>query len=459
MLDDILVLSAIALSLTGFTSWILFFILKVSLAYNIISIATNREVLLKCKWQSIIITLPFLWAMLIGYVNNNTGLLYEVPLFLYAPITFLILFLRPRSSNFVGWLVTLCVSITTYHVIVFFLLFTFGSQSWLGYFQTSTGMSIQPHNGFTKVYTNQATPMGFLIPLLLVMQVRRQTILNFLLLTACFLMALLMARKIILLSLVVTILGIAVYLVSTRSSMKTLITRTILAPLLAILLLPVVSLVDMRVYTQLIIDSPATILFDDLKLSPDFGEGGIELDLYTSFIDGGRIRELRGGRSNRCGIDISIQGSANRGGSIRRNQVILLLDEIYSAPLFGKGAGYVVPNCVRSEVLPWRFELAWLALTMNFGLVGLLLVAGTYIWWVLHAIPALPEKLLPIFSKLRGLKVGPSGQFSAGSLPLIVGSLSFVFNTLTNPYIMSVETLWILFVPYLLFTQFKNVNA
>lgn len=118
------------------------------------------------------------------------------------------------------------------------------------------------------------------------------------------------------------------------------------------------------------------------------------------------------------------------GALIRRAQTIVLLDEMSKFPVFGTGFGYVIQTCIRSEGQPWRFELGLLSLTMNVGIFGMLVYAIAYLWWLWLAVR--------------------QGLLMEKTFPLIAGSILFIACSATNPYIFSVENIWIYFIPYLI---------
>jgi hypothetical protein len=75
-------------------------------------------------------------------------------------------------------------------------------------------------------------------------------------------------------------------------------------------------------------------------------------------------------------VDEVARGATSESSSVRLEQVPELLDGFYENPLVGSGMGAVLPSGYRrSEVVPWSFELAYLQLLFQTGIVGILLLA------------------------------------------------------------------------------------
>lgn len=51
-----------------------------------------------------------------------------------------------------------------------------------------------------------------------------------------------------------------------------------------------------------------------------------------------------------------------------------LLLKVYNSPLLGHGLGSYVSEYIRFDDTPWNYELQWLSLVMNFGILGLIFI-------------------------------------------------------------------------------------
>ncbi|MES2363874.1 MAG: hypothetical protein V4646_19040, partial [Pseudomonadota bacterium] len=137
--------------------------------------------------------------------------------------------------------------------------------------------------------------------------------------------------------------------------------------------------------------------------------------------------------SNVCALENYLDAGVapdKLGPAVRNAQVSTLRKEISARPFFGQGLGYVSADCIRSEQQPWRFELTYLGMALNIGLVGMALFGLVYLRWLKIAFSA----LLP----------------RQETVPILCGSAFFLICSASNPYILSVEYLWIYFIPFLL---------
>ena len=147
---------------------------------------------------------------------------------------------------------------------------------------------------------------------------------------------------------------------------------------------------------------------------------GLFLVAFTALI-GMDLRSL----SNRMVSQIDLaDGSAVRGG-----QAEFLLDAWGDRPIFGHGAGAVVPGMIRNVESPWTFELTYLTMLLCFGMVGFLVLT---IWgaWVLW--------------RLAPLSVCADG----GSAAILAGFVGSVIAASINPYLTKIDGMWMVMVPF-----------
>lgn len=69
-------------------------------------------------------------------------------------------------------------------------------------------------------------------------------------------------------------------------------------------------------------------------------------------------------------IERFVGEGSNVSDEIRVEQIQELTREIQYNPIFGSGLGSSVPNFVRSETLPYSYEIQWYATVMQFGFFG-----------------------------------------------------------------------------------------
>lgn len=131
-----------------------------------------------------------------------------------------------------------------------------------------------------------------------------------------------------------------------------------------------------------------------------------------------------------AGFDFSAT-SVDSSPDERRQQYFALVQEWYEHPLLGAGLGEPAYGSVRSDVMPWAYELSYLALLAQVGLLGVMVYAAGIVW---------------IYR--MGLRIVSAGGSLANSmLPLLVGMTGFLIANATNPYLAKFDGLWTIFLP------------
>lgn len=130
------------------------------------------------------------------------------------------------------------------------------------------------------------------------------------------------------------------------------------------------------------------------------------------------------------GFDFSAT-SVDNSPDERRQQYFALLNGWYEHPVLGAGLGEPAYGSIRSDVMPWAYELSYLALLYQIGLLGLAIYAAGIAWIY--------------FMGIRILRGG--GMFAESMLPLLVGMTCFLIANATNPYLAKFDGLWIIFLP------------
>ena len=122
--------------------------------------------------------------------------------------------------------------------------------------------------------------------------------------------------------------------------------------------------------------------------------------------------------------------SEEQSGAQRLEQAAALWASIQEKPFFGWGIGGV-STVVRSQEMPWAYELSYMSLAMNVGLVGVTIY--------------LLANLTVIALLVRLSRLG-NGQMVVVH-PAITGMICFLLLNVTNPYLMKFAYLWVLFYP------------
>ena len=128
---------------------------------------------------------------------------------------------------------------------------------------------------------------------------------------------------------------------------------------------------------------------------------------------------------------------------IRVTQAYFLLDYFVSHP-WGSGFGVVLPDSeihIRDAVSKWNFELTYLQLLCNIGIIGFAFYISIF---------------FSLFKKMK--KIAKNHDYSYFVIGILCGLQLLLVASFTNPYISSFEYIFILFLPvYILFNQ-KNIK-
>ncbi|MFT4153291.1 O-antigen ligase family protein [Parafilimonas sp.] len=128
----------------------------------------------------------------------------------------------------------------------------------------------------------------------------------------------------------------------------------------------------------------------------------------------------------------SKENLSDKSVAIRYDQFDLLIKSWLQKPLLGHGHGAVSSFVVRSEKTPWMYELSYVALLFQTGIIGLLIYLALLGW--------------PIYKGLTLLRKG-NHETALLLMPLMVGCTCFLIANGTNPYLQSYDNMWTLFFP------------
>jgi hypothetical protein len=130
------------------------------------------------------------------------------------------------------------------------------------------------------------------------------------------------------------------------------------------------------------------------------------------------------------GFDFS-PNSEDTGATDRRVQYHALLAGWMENPILGAGHGSPAFGSIRSEESPWNYELYYLALLYQTGLLGFTAYAAGIFWiyWM-------------------GMRVIRSGGYlSALMVASLVGLTSILVASASNPYLARYDAMWVIFLP------------
>lgn len=127
----------------------------------------------------------------------------------------------------------------------------------------------------------------------------------------------------------------------------------------------------------------------------------------------------------------AFQFNTAQSAEIRKDQFVALISEWQTSPLLGRGLGASAKSYVRSAEMPWAYELSYVDLLFETGVLGFSLYSVAVIW---------------IF--IAGVRIVRANR-QAGQMviPLLAGLLGFLIVNATNPYLLKFDYLWTLFLP------------
>lgn len=121
----------------------------------------------------------------------------------------------------------------------------------------------------------------------------------------------------------------------------------------------------------------------------------------------------------------------DRSAIARREQLWALLGAWLERPWLGWGLGTSVHGFLRSATHPWAYELSYVALLFQTGVLGVTIYALGVIWIV-----------------CQGIRVIRIGGVAAGHMVgALTGMAAFLVGNATNPYLQKFDFMFVLFYP------------
>jgi len=132
--------------------------------------------------------------------------------------------------------------------------------------------------------------------------------------------------------------------------------------------------------------------------------------------------------------------SGEQSASIRYQQFEALMSGWSDSPLIGQGLGAAADSFVSSEEQPWAYELSYVDLLFQTGLLGVIIYSSAVLWVFYAGI------------KLVRLRPGAAQVI----LPLLAGLAGFLLVNATNPYLWKFDYLWTIFLPVAAINAYKT---
>lgn len=128
------------------------------------------------------------------------------------------------------------------------------------------------------------------------------------------------------------------------------------------------------------------------------------------------------------------EGGSSASASERTGQFQVLIQHWLDGNLLiGAGNG-ATTDYVRSDIMPWAYELSYVYLLFSTGLLGVLFYLAWFVWGVLRL-----RSALSVRTDLRPL-----------ATPLLSGVFGLALGAASNPYFAKFDYLWIVLLPHLL---------
>lgn len=121
------------------------------------------------------------------------------------------------------------------------------------------------------------------------------------------------------------------------------------------------------------------------------------------------------------------------GGTVRHEQLLALTRGWLDHPFFGAGHGASAGpyGSIRSDRSPWNYELGYLSLLFQIGLIGFVAYAAAVAW---------------IFKQgIRVIREG--GPWGRTMIPMLVGLTGVLLCHAVDPYLDRFDSMWMLFLP------------
>lgn len=338
--------------------------------------------------------------VLLGLANNASGALRLAPLYVAWPIAYMVFVegaAEPRVLE----------SLQAVLVVAAFVIFSYA----LMYISMQAGLlpsfplpefDLDPHigfyPGFMQYSLNNLASMLFLVPYLMALVVIRPTGRS-------------RAGEILLWS--ALILGIAAVGLSLR---RGIMFAVALGPLFIAVLAAFLPRAERgraaRSLATLV--AALVVLVSGAVLYAHFRYGWTP-DNLLAFISGG----------------YDFQSPVDPGAVARSLQFNALIDAWVRSPIFGAGAGASGAAYVRDPAQPWAYELSYVTLLYQTGVLGLALYASGIAW---------------IF--WTGSRMIRSGHpLGLRLFPVLIGLAAFLVGNATNPYLAKFDYLWVIFLP------------
>jgi len=357
-------------------------------------IRLHRTILL---WMLFYIILGLFW-ILIGVINNTPGALRVSTVYVLWPLIFTVLISGISTdkmfSNLTKVLIISLIAIGIYDLS--YMLYAYGWLPKFLYIPIDQGQAVGFYSGFVEFRLYNISSLLFLVPFCI---------------AALFVWTdnsdMPISRKWLWISFV---LGMLLVFLSGR---RALIGVVAISPFITLFFKHFLPKKDSKLNRKKLIRTFVGLI---LIL---FG-----IYIYLYFIYGFNLQSLI--KMFLEGFDFQYSGSAIK----RKTQFYTLLEGWSKHPLFGAGHGASF-SYKRLSKHPWAFELSYVALLYQTGLIGFLAYSSGIIWMFWKGVSMIR------YGHFLGIQI----------LPVLVGTACFLVGNATNPYLSKFDYMWVIFLP------------
>lgn len=116
---------------------------------------------------------------------------------------------------------------------------------------------------------------------------------------------------------------------------------------------------------------------------------------------------------------------------LRKEQYNALIDGWEENIFFGAGLGAAAKGSIRDANSPWAYELSYIALLFQTGLIGFLIYSSSVFWIIVKSIKICRKNT----------------SYVAFIIPQIAAMICFLLANASNPYLAKFDYLWTIFLP------------
>lgn len=116
---------------------------------------------------------------------------------------------------------------------------------------------------------------------------------------------------------------------------------------------------------------------------------------------------------------------------LRKEQYDALMSGWADDKLFGAGLGASAKGSIRDKNSPWAYELSYIALLFQTGIIGIFIYASSVFWIIIEAVKICNR----------------NNSYVVYLIPQIAAMICFLLANASNPYLAKFDYLWTIFLP------------